>query len=298
MAHRVHTPAGLIRCDHRTVADLLAQRRVGRRRRGRRAVQQMDKAARRHLQTELGLQMRGDLRQRHPHPGVQFRDQRGDVRAELRAGRAQRIGGLQRVAALHPPPTLRALANLNLEVPHDRFDLRQVLLVLRRHGGHLDLAAAVRTRRRNRRRMRLVNPCRPPPAAMRAVVGAGTSSGTPAPSLWPVLGEGGRLPLAAAPGRGELLLQVITVTLPVIPLLDQLRVLLFELLDARVPRIPFTLRPVRTAAPAVHQNHVLLIGTRTPILHPNPADFSPRPLNEYDLTGTVSTRSTHSDCRI
>ena len=61
--------------------------------------------------------MLADLRQRHPHPGVQFRDQRGDVRAELRAGRAQRIGGLQRVAALHPPPTLRAAAHLDLEVP-------------------------------------------------------------------------------------------------------------------------------------------------------------------------------------
>ena len=192
------------------------------------------------------------------------------------------------MAALYPTPTLRALAHLDLEVPHDRFDLRQVLLVLRRHAGHLDLAAAVRTRRRNRRRMRLVNPCRPPPAAMRAVIGAGPPSRTPAASLRPVLGEGGRLPLAGSPGRVELLLQVFTVTLPVIPLLDQLRVLLFELLDARVPRIPFTLRPVRTAALAVHQNHVLLSGTRTPILHPNPADFSPRPLNEDRLSSLLS----------
>ena len=143
--------------------------------------------------------------------------------------------------------------------------------------------------------MRLVNPGRPPPAAMRAVIGAGPPSRTPAASLRPVLGEGGRLPLAGAPGRGELLLQVFTVTLPVIPLLDQLRVLLFELLDARVPRIPFTLRPVRTAALAVHQNHVLLIGTRTPILHPNPADFSPRPLNEYPTAYKLRVKRPGSD---
>ena len=40
-----------------------------------------------------------DLRQRQPHPGVQLGHQRSHVRAELRAGRAQRIRGLQPVAA-------------------------------------------------------------------------------------------------------------------------------------------------------------------------------------------------------
>ena len=224
--------------------------------------------------------MLADLRQRQPHPGVQLGHQGRHVRAELRAGRAQRIGGLQPVAALYPTPTLRALANLNLEVPHDRFDLRHVLLILRRHAGHRDRAAAVRTRRRNRRRMRLVNPCRPPAAAMRAVIGAGPPARKPAASLRPVLGEGGRLSLAGPPGSVELLLQVLAVMLPVIPLLDQLRVLVFEVLDAHVPRIRLTRRPVRTAALVVHQNHAPLIGTRTPILHPDPADFSPRPLNE------------------
>ena len=58
VAHGVHTPAGLIRCDHRTVADLLAQRRVGRRRRGRPCVcSRWTSAARRHRQAELRLQM-------------------------------------------------------------------------------------------------------------------------------------------------------------------------------------------------------------------------------------------------
>ena len=99
--------------------------------------------------------MLADLRQRQPHPGVQLGHQGRHVRAELRAGRAQRIGGLQPVAALYPTPTLRAVANLNLEVPHDRFDLRHVLLI----------CDATPVRRRspdtpwNRRRMRLVNPC-------------------------------------------------------------------------------------------------------------------------------------------
>ena len=301
VAHGVHTPAGLIRCDHRTVADLLAQRRVGRRRRGGRAVQQMDQTARRHRQSELRPQNAGDLLQRHAQLGVQLDDQRGDVRTQLRAGRAQRIGGLQRVATLHPPPTLRAAAHLDLEVPHDRLDRRQVLLVLRRHAGHLDLAAAVRTRRRNRRRMRLVNPCRPPPAAMRAVIGAGPPARTPAASLRPVLGEGGRLPLAGAPGRGELLLQVFTVTLPVIPLLDQAfattlplipltsrlrqvpdqpRVLSLEVLDAHVPRVQLVVGAVRTATVAARARHTSLIGTRSPDLHPTSQISRHHPLNQ------------------
>ena len=73
---------------------------------------------------------------------------------------------------------------------------------------------------------------------MRAVIGAGPPARTPAASLRPVLGEGGRLSLAGPPGSVELLLQVLAVMLPVIPLLDQLRVLVFEVLDARVPRNP------------------------------------------------------------
>ena len=48
----------------------------------------------------------GDLRQRYAHLGVQLDDQRDDAGAQLRAGRSQRIRGLQRVAALHAPPTL------------------------------------------------------------------------------------------------------------------------------------------------------------------------------------------------
>ena len=41
-----------------------------------------------------------------------FDDQRDHTRPELCAGRSQRVGGLQGVAALDPPPTLRAVADL------------------------------------------------------------------------------------------------------------------------------------------------------------------------------------------
>ena len=64
--------------------------------------------ARRHLQAERGPQHVGDLCQRYAHLGVQLDDQRHDAGAQLRTGRAQRIRGLQRVAALHAPLTPRA----------------------------------------------------------------------------------------------------------------------------------------------------------------------------------------------
>ena len=55
-----------------------------------------------------------------PHLGVQLDHQRDDPGTELHARRAQRVGGLQVVAALHPSLTLRAVADLDVEAPHDR----------------------------------------------------------------------------------------------------------------------------------------------------------------------------------
>ena len=57
-------------------------------------------------QSELRPQNADDLLQRHAQLGVQLDDQRGDVRAQLSGSRAQRVGGLQRVPALHAPLTL------------------------------------------------------------------------------------------------------------------------------------------------------------------------------------------------
>ena len=105
VAEAADAPPGFIRGDPRRITDLLAQRRVGRRGVAGRAVQQVSEAARRHLQAERGPQHVGDLRQRYAHLRVQLDDQRDDAGAELRAGRSQRIRGLQHVAALHAPPT-------------------------------------------------------------------------------------------------------------------------------------------------------------------------------------------------
>ena len=98
------------------------------------------------------------------------------------------------MAALHPPLTLRAVADLDVEAPHDRAHHGQLFLILRRHAGHFDRAAAVRTRRRDRRRVGLVDPRRAPAAAVAAIRRTGPPSGVPPATLRPVLGKRRGLP--------------------------------------------------------------------------------------------------------
>ena len=60
--------------------------------------------------------------------------------------------------ALDAPLTLRVIAHLDFEVTNDRFDLRELFLILRRHVAARNRAAAVRTRRRDRCRVRFRRP--------------------------------------------------------------------------------------------------------------------------------------------
>ena len=98
VADGADAPAGLIRRDHGTFPDLLAQCRVGRRRLAGGAMQHLREASGRNRQSALRLQQVRDLGQRHAQVRVQLDDQRDDRGAELHAGRPQRVGGLQRVA--------------------------------------------------------------------------------------------------------------------------------------------------------------------------------------------------------
>ena len=158
-----------------------------------------------------------DLRQRHTQVRVQPHDQRDDFGTELHAGRSQRVGGLQSVAALDATPTLRAVADLDVEAPHDGAHHREIFLILRRHPGQLDGAAAVRTRGSHRRSAGLVNLRRTRAARLPAVVRTCAPAGSSAATLGPVLGEGSRLPESCPPRRVELLLEVFTAALPPIP---------------------------------------------------------------------------------
>ena len=55
-----------------------------------------------------------------------------DFGPQLHAGRPQRVRGLQGMAALDAPPALRAVADLDVEAPHNGPHHREVFLILRR----------------------------------------------------------------------------------------------------------------------------------------------------------------------
>ena len=76
------------------------------------------------------------------------------------------------MAALHTPLTLRAVADLDVKTTHEGAHLGQFFLILRRHAGHFDRAAAVRTGRRDRRPVGLVDLRRPAAAAPPAIEAA------------------------------------------------------------------------------------------------------------------------------
>ena len=163
-----------------------------------------------------------------PQLRVQLDHQRDDPGTELHARRAQRVGGLQDVAALHPPLTLRAVANLDVEAAHDRAHHGQFFLILRRHARHFDRATAIRTRHRNRRRVSLVDLRRARAAAVAAILRTGFPTRTPATTLRPVLGE--RRGLAATrPARlAQLLFQALDLLLQAVILPLQAAVLALQ----------------------------------------------------------------------
>ena len=78
----------------------------------------------------------------------------------------QRVRGLQCMAALDAPPALRAVADLDVEAPHNGPHHREVLLILRRDALHCDRAAAIRTLGRQRCLMDFVDLRLPPPARL------------------------------------------------------------------------------------------------------------------------------------
>ena len=290
MTPAADAPAGLVRGDDRRVADLLAEFLVGRRGVAGGAVEQAGETARGDVEVERVAQQVGDLRQRDAHLGVHFDHEADDAGAELYAGRTQRVGGLQGVSALHPPPALRAVPDLDIETPHKGAHLRQFFLILRRHPGHFNRAAAVRTRRRRRRREGLVDLFRARPAALPTVACASPPPGTPAATLRPVLGKGGCLSAAGPPRLVELLLEAFAATLPSVPVAGGARQFTTQpadlavlLLDALVRRITLAPGRLRTAKSAALASHTARIGTCAPNLHTTSRIFSLLPGKQRQL---------------
>ena len=118
------------------------------------------------------------------------------------------------MAALDTPPTLRAVADLDVEAAHLRAHRGGVFLILRRRAGHYDRAAAARTARRRPRRQGLVDLRRTRTAPLPAIARTGPPAGTAAAPLRPVLGERSGLPASRAALGPQLLFQVLVLERP------------------------------------------------------------------------------------
>ena len=145
-------PAGFIGRDDRTAADGRAQRLVGGLRLTRRAVGRMDQAAARDGEPEPVPQEIADLAEGEPELFIEDHRQRDGLRAELHGGRAQRVGRLQRMAALDAAVTPPALADRHAKLVDDGPLHRQIFLDARRSGGGLPTHHSPDTRRATARR--------------------------------------------------------------------------------------------------------------------------------------------------
>ena len=150
-------PAGFIGRDDRTAADGGAQRLVGRLRLTRGAMDGLHQAAARDRETEAVAEQVDDATEGEATLFVQDHRQGHGVRAELPGAGAQRVGRLQRMTALHAPIALSARADRHATFMDEGALHREIFLVLRDDTAPNHPAAAVRTRRRQRRVMRRVD---------------------------------------------------------------------------------------------------------------------------------------------
>jgi hypothetical protein len=110
-------------------AHLLTQRRIGRRGAVRRRVEHLCRRTSRDRQAKTPAEDRCNLLQRDSEVCMYQHDKvtapgPGDV------GRAQRIGGLQRMTSLRPSATVGATSHVHLEPPDHGTDDRKILLIL------------------------------------------------------------------------------------------------------------------------------------------------------------------------
>ena len=239
--HGTDAPAGFIGTDDGTPPDLSAEGRIRGPRHPRRAMQDLGESSRRHGQPEPVVQQGRDLVQRHAHVFVQQDRERHGARTELHAGRAQGVGGLQRVPTLHAVPAGDTAPDLDVEPPHDGLDDRQVFLVLGRDASDLNRPTTARARRGKRRGIGLIHPRwnRSPPSA--SIGGACPPTRAPAVTLRAILRKRGGLSKARPPRRVELVLEPLASSLPPIAiavragqLVTQARDLLLVALDQLV----------------------------------------------------------------
>src|SRR5206468_1862367 len=200
-----HAPAGSVGYGNGALPHHLAQRVVRGRGLTSGAMQGVDETARRHREPKMLSIEPHDLAQWQATLLVQMRGGGDRHGAELRCRGAERIGGLQRMPALHAAATLLTLANVHLERADDRADRRQVFLVLRSDAGEMEGAATVRTRRWQCGGVRLITPCRRRSSGAAPICRASPPPRAAATALRPVLRKRSGLAHTRPTGRLKLL---------------------------------------------------------------------------------------------
>ena len=286
--HGTDAPAGFIGTDDGTPPDLSAEGRIRGPRHPRRAMQDLGESSRRHGQPEPVVQQGRDLVQRHAHVFVQQDRERHGARTELHAGRAQGVGGLQRVPTLHAVPAGDTAPDLDVEPPHDGLDDRQVFLVLGRDASDLNRPTTARARRGKRRGIGLIHPRwnrSPPPAS---IGGACPPTRAPAVTLRAILRKRGGLSKARPPRRVELVLEPLASSLPPIAiavragqLVTQARDLLLVALDQL---IAFVARRSRALV-----GHACVMSYPRTLYKSNFLDLLPSPAKQRPM-GITNTR--------
>jgi hypothetical protein len=172
-------PTRFIGCHNGAAADLVAQRSIGRPRLPGRTVHGVHQTAARDGQAVLLMKECGDLPEREPELFIEDDGEGDRLRAELDAGGAQRVGGLQGMAPLHPTRARATVADVNPERSDDDARHRQFFLILQRPPRLADRPATVWALVRQRRLVGFVDATRTAAPGLRPILRAGFASRSP-----------------------------------------------------------------------------------------------------------------------
>jgi len=228
-------PPGFIRRDDGTPAHGGAERLVGRLRLARRTLHRVDQPAAGHGEAEAIAEQVRDPAKGESALFVEDDGQRHGVRSELHRRRAERVRGLQRMTALHPPVTLPALADRHAKLVHDGPLHGQIFLVLRNDAAVTHRPAAVGTLRRERRLMRHIDPGRRWTMGLAAIRGARLASRPLRILLRQAARKRGRLPIRPAARHVEFFFQPLVLAPQPVALDLRTQEVLTELFD--LPRL-------------------------------------------------------------
>jgi hypothetical protein len=236
-------PPGFIGGYNGTAANLLAQGGIGRARLPGGPVSRVHQSAARDRQPVLLLKQRGDLSEREPELLIEDDGERDCLRAELHTGRAQGVGGLQRMAPLHAAPTCLTAADGHAKRTDEDAGLWKFFLILHRHAGLPHGPATPRTLTRQLRLVVFVDPPRSTAVSLHAIA----APRFPSRATWVRHGwfsEWRSLSVRRTAGFIELALQplvsmtqLIVITLETVMLALQALTVVFELLALTTQRI-------------------------------------------------------------